>query len=91
MRISKKRQVSIPKKVMDALNLQPGDEIEFEVEKGSAKIIPIKTIKIPRDQAWFWTEEWQQKEKEAEKDITSGNYEEYDSVKDLLKDLHREV
>ncbi len=91
MRISKKRQVSIPKKVMDALGLKPGDEVDFEIEKGSAKIIPIKTIKIPREQAWFWTDEWQRKEKEAEKDITSGNYKEYDSVRDLLEDLHREV
>jgi len=91
MRISKKRQVSIPKKVMEALNLNPGDEIEFEIEAGSARIIPIKTIKVPRDQAWFWSETWQRMEKEAENDLRSGNYKEYDSVKDLLKDLHREV
>ena len=91
MRISKKRQVSIPKKVMDALGLKPGDEVDFEIERDSAKIIPIKTIKVPRDQAWFWSETWQQKEKEAEKDITTGNYKEYKSVKDLLEDLHREV
>jgi len=91
MRISSKRQVSIPKKVMDALNLNPGDEVEFEVEAGTARIIPIKTLKIPRDQAWFWSESWQQREKEAENDLASGKYREYDTADDLLKDLHREI
>ncbi len=91
MRISKKRQVSIPKKVMDALGLKPGDEVDFEVESGSAKIIPIKTIKVPRDQAWFWSEGWQQKEREVERDIATGNFKEYNSIHDALKDLHREV
>jgi AbrB family looped-hinge helix DNA binding protein len=33
MRISSKRQIALPKKVMEALDLRPGDEVEFEVEK----------------------------------------------------------
>ena len=51
MRISSKRQISIPKKIMDFLGIHPGDEIEFHIEENSVRLIPIKTIKIPRDQA----------------------------------------
>ena len=40
MKISSKRQVSIPKKIMAALNLKPGDEVEFQVEGDKARIIP---------------------------------------------------
>lgn len=29
-------------------------------------------IQIPKDQAWFWTKEWQEGEKEAEEDIKAG-------------------
>jgi len=90
MKISSKRQISIPKKVMEALGLQPGDELEFEIEGNAAQLIPIKTIKVPRDQAWFWTPEWQAREKEADQDLYAGRYEEFDTLDDLLKGLHRE-
>lgn len=90
MKISSKRQISIPKRVMEALHLQPGDEVEFEVEGNIVRLIPIKTIKVPRDQAWFWTPDWQRKEREADQDLSAGNYRDFDNLKDLLKDLHGE-
>ena len=75
---------------MEALDLQPGDEVEFEIEENTARLIPIKTIKVPRDEAWFWTPEWQAKEKEADKDISTGRYRDFDTLENLLKDLHGE-
>jgi AbrB family looped-hinge helix DNA binding protein len=90
MKISAKRQIAIPKKVMEALEIKPGDEVEFEVEKKSARLVPIKTIKVPRDQAWFWTPEWQKKEKAADQDLDLGRYADFDSLKELLKDLKSE-
>ena len=90
MKISSKRQVSIPKHIMDALKLSPGDEIDFEIRNNTAFLIPIKTIKIPRDQAWYWTSEWQEKEKEADQDISTGDYKDFDNLADLLEDLQSE-
>ena len=66
MRISSKRQISIPKHVMEAMNLSAGDEIDIRIENGTAYLVPVTTIKVPRDQAWFWTKEWQEKEREAD-------------------------
>ena len=88
MRISSKRQIAIPKDVMTALNLKPGDEIDIRVENGAACIIPIATIKVPREQAWFWTEEWQAKEREADKDLAEGRYSDFEDLDALMKDLH---
>jgi AbrB family looped-hinge helix DNA binding protein len=88
MKISTKRQVAIPKKVLEALRLRPGDEIDFVIEGNTAKIVPIKTIKIPRDQAWFWTPEWQEKERKADEDIKEGRYKDFEDVEDILKDSH---
>ena len=90
MKISTKRQISIPKKVMTALKLQPGDEVEFEMKGKKAVLVPIKTIKVPRDQAWFWTPEWQAKEKEADRDLASGRFREFGKFEDLLKELNSE-
>jgi AbrB family looped-hinge helix DNA binding protein len=90
MRISSKRQISIPKNVMESLNLHPGDEVEFKVEDDTARLIPVKTIKVPRDQAWFWTPEWQAKEKQAEQNLFEGHSRDFDKLDDLLKELHSE-
>jgi hypothetical protein len=73
---------------METLVLKPGDEVEFEVEKGTVRLVPTKTIKIPRDQEWFWTPEWQAMEREADQDILTGDYKDFDNLDALLKDLH---
>ena len=90
MKISSKRQIAIPKKVMAALKLEPGDEVDIHVKGETAVLVPIKTIKVPREQAWFWTSDWQRKEKEADQDLASGRFRDFESLEDLLKDLHRE-
>ena len=92
MRISSKRQISFPKKLMEALALKPGDEVELEIEGNAARLIPIKTIKVPRGQAWFWMPEWQEQEMEREQhpDLSAGPYRDFENTKDLLKELHSE-
>jgi hypothetical protein len=49
------------------------------------EMIPARLV--PRDQLWFWTSEWQKKEREADEDIAAGRLKEFESVEDLLKDL----
>jgi len=88
MRISSKRQIAIPKKIMETLDLKPGDEVEFDVKKGAVRLVPTKTIKIPRDQAWFWTPEWQAMEREADQDLLNDDYKDFTNLEALLKDLH---
>ena len=45
--------------------------------------------RIPRDQAWFWTKEWQQREREADEDIKQGRLSgPFESVEELLRHLH---
>jgi hypothetical protein len=50
----------------------------------------VRTVKkIDPDQWWFWTPEWQAKERQADEDIRLGNYKTFNNVNDLIKDLHR--
>ncbi len=42
---------------------------------------------IPKEQAWFWSKEWQQDEKQADKDIRNGKTKKFDSVQKLFEDL----
>ena len=39
------------------------------------------------DLAWFWSSEWQAGEAEADRDLVSGNFVEFDTVDDFLASL----
>ena len=80
MRIGTKHQVTIPKSVFDQLELQVGELLEGYCEDD--KIIFIRQKLIDRDQAYFWTSEWQEGERAANKDIADGRIEEFDSIDD---------
>jgi hypothetical protein len=46
-----------------------------------------EALATTEDQAWFWTEEWQAGEREAEADLTAGRYEAFDTMEELIDDL----
>lgn len=64
-----KSQVTIPKEVVKALNLKAGDHLDVGIENGNIVIRPV--FVIPKEQAWYWSESWQQGEHKAEDDIKS--------------------
>ena len=42
-----------------------------------------EALTTTQDQAWFWSEEWQAGEREAEADLAAGRYETFDTMEDL--------
>lgn len=80
-----KNQVTIPNEAVEMLDLHLGDSFEVTVENGRIVLIPVVTIE--KDQAWFWTNEWQQGEEEAQRDIEQGNVKTFDTVEALFDDL----
>jgi len=47
----------------------------------------VEALATAEDQAWFWTEEWQAGEREAETDLAAGRYQVFDKMEDLIDDL----
>ena len=45
----------------------------------------------PAAQAWFWTPEWQEGEREADEQIAAGQTTCFDSTEDFLAALDREI
>jgi AbrB family looped-hinge helix DNA binding protein len=74
--VSPKRQIAIPKDVCEKLHIKEGDQLMLEVKEG--KLVLEPSVNIPRSQAWFWTEDVQEKIKKAEKNFKSGKAKEYD-------------
>lgn len=65
---------------------EPGAQLEVqELPDGSFRI--RGAVAVPSDQAWFWTDRWQQMEREADLDIAAGRVKQYESVDDMLADL----
>jgi len=46
---------------------------------------------IADSQAWYWSEEWQAMEREADNALARGEYRELDSAEALIADLHAHV
>jgi len=69
-RVSPKHQITIPKEAFEKLRLEVGDFLEVNVTEEGLLLIPKKLVS--KDQVWFWTKEWQEKEKEADEAISKG-------------------
>ncbi|MBM4350938.1 MAG: AbrB/MazE/SpoVT family DNA-binding domain-containing protein [Deltaproteobacteria bacterium] len=69
-KISPKHQITIPKEAFEKLRLEVGDFLEVDVIEEGLLLTPKKLIS--KDQVWFWTKEWQEKEKEADEAIAKG-------------------
>ena len=86
VKIGPKHQVTIPSEVFKTLNLGVGEQVEVQLKDGVIYLIPQKLI--PKDQAWFWTKEWQEKEREADEAMALGELSgPFESADELVKHL----
>ena len=65
-----RNQITIPFRIAKKLNLRKGALLEITEESGQIIINP--QIAISREDAWFWSREWQTKEREADEDKRHG-------------------
>lgn len=87
-KVGPKHQVTIPKDVFDRLRLEIGDYLDVRVKGSTVTMTPARVV--PKDQAWFYTSEWQQKEREADEDIAARKLSKpFASADDLIKDMNK--
>lgn len=79
-------QVTLPKEIRKKTNMQPGDFVEVNLDKQGRIVLTPKKL-IDASQAYFWTEEWQKAEREADEDIRAGRVKEFKSGKEAAKYL----
>ncbi|HET6516142.1 MAG TPA: AbrB/MazE/SpoVT family DNA-binding domain-containing protein [Thermodesulfovibrionales bacterium] len=71
VKIGPKHQITIPKEVFNSLNLEVGDFLDTRVKENMIVLIPKRLV--AKDQEWFWTKEWQEKERQANEAIAKGD------------------
>ena len=83
VKIREKYQVTIPEEIRGKIPLKVGERVEVTARGTEIVIRPI--IEIPRDQAWFWTKEWQEQITQSIKDLQRGKVKVFKSVKEARK------
>jgi len=84
-KVTRHGQITLPASVRKELGVEEGDLVEIEIIDEKAVLIPKKLV--DKNQAYFWTKEWQEAEKEASEDIKAGRVKTFDSAEELIKDL----
>lgn len=78
--------IAIPTAIRRHFGLdRPGAQVEVIEREGEIVLRPH--IAVPADQAWFWTERWQELEREADEAIAAGRVVDVVDVDELLADL----
>jgi len=69
---------------------EPGAQVEVaERDDGVIELRPH--VPVPADQRWFWSERWQQMEREADADVAAGRVARSDDVDEFLAELDRDA
>jgi antitoxin MazE len=89
IQLKTKAQLTLPVKIRKKLGLDRGDYLEVHLQGEKIILTPIKAIN--RDEAWFWSKEWQEGERRADEDLKAGRYTVHDSMEDLVKSLRESV
>lgn len=75
---------TLPREVRIALHVGADDEVAF-VDTGRGIVV------CPADQAWYWTPEWQEREREADADIAAGRIRSFGGDEQFLAALEAAV
>jgi bifunctional DNA-binding transcriptional regulator/antitoxin component of YhaV-PrlF toxin-antitoxin module len=65
---------------------EPGAQVEL-VEREDGVIELRSHAAVPADQAWFWTERWQQREREVDEHVQRGEVTVHEDAPDFLDHL----
>ncbi|MBI4688613.1 MAG: AbrB/MazE/SpoVT family DNA-binding domain-containing protein [Nitrospirae bacterium] len=83
VKVKNKYQIVIPEDVRKKLRVDVGDTLEIVEKDGTFVIKPVMVIE--KSQAYFWTDEWQKGEKEAEAAKRKGKFKEFKKAEEAAK------
>lgn len=79
--------VSLPAELRRRLGLD-AEGAQMEVTEREDGVIELRpTIPVPAEQAWFWADRWQQREREVDAYIAAGAVTSHESTDDFLSAL----
>jgi AbrB family looped-hinge helix DNA binding protein len=87
IQVRKKAQLTLPLSVRRKAGIEEGDIIEVDVRDGEI-VLKVKKL-VDKDQAWFWTRQWQEGEKQADGDIKAGRVHDFPDMDSAIAYLDK--
>jgi bifunctional DNA-binding transcriptional regulator/antitoxin component of YhaV-PrlF toxin-antitoxin module len=85
--VQKRGLISLPASVRKRHHLDEAGA-QIELSERSDGVIELRAkAAVDADQRWFWTERWQNMEREADDDFRAGRHATFDTAEDFLADL----
>lgn len=79
--------IALPADVRRRMHLdEPGAQLEM-VERADGVIELRAALPVPADQRWFWTDRWQEREREVDEHVDAGRVVVHESTEDFLDHL----
>ena len=85
--LNRRGQLTIPAGIRRAAGLEPGQAFQIAMTREGLILRAVEPADIDPDQAWFWTPEWQAKERQADEEIAAGGLPIYHSTEEFLASL----
>ncbi|TAN41510.1 MAG: AbrB/MazE/SpoVT family DNA-binding domain-containing protein [Nitrospirae bacterium] len=83
VKVKSKFQIVIPDDVRKKLKVNVGDTLQIDEKDGTLLVRPV--IVVDKAQAYFWTDEWQKGEKDAEAAKKKGDSKEFKKADEAVK------
>ncbi|OGX39614.1 MAG: hypothetical protein A3C53_06060 [Omnitrophica WOR_2 bacterium RIFCSPHIGHO2_02_FULL_68_15] len=87
VKLQKNKNITLPMWLIRRFRIAAGDFVRLQETREGILLKPGKLI--DPSQAYFWTKEWQQGEREVEEERRQGKVKRFRSMKELVKDLDR--
>lgn len=87
-KVGRSGQITIPIELRRQVGIVEGDLLEVQAVGSHLILVPKKLI--AKSQAYFWASAWQAAERDAQNEINEERIEVFETVNDLIADLHRQ-
>jgi bifunctional DNA-binding transcriptional regulator/antitoxin component of YhaV-PrlF toxin-antitoxin module len=85
--VQRRGVIALPSELRQRLHLdEPGAQMEI-TERADGVLELRAALPIPADQAWFWTQQWQKREREVDDHVAAGRVTVHESGEDFLAHL----
>ena len=84
-KVTRNGQITLPAAVRRAAGIEEGDLVAVTLEGDTITLVPKRLV--DKSQAYFWSEAWQQAEREASDDFAQGRVLPFSDVEALIAAL----
>lgn len=82
--VQRRGVIALPSELRQRLHLdEPGAQVEI-TERADGVLELRAALPVPAEQAWFWTQHWQKREREVDEHVAAGRVTVFENGEDFL-------